>query len=300
MGPRSYARNGVTAGAPPDGVIVLQWGRAVTRGTGDGGVSQVTVREELQWGRAVTRGTGATEGIEFKTPDLLQWGRAVTRGTGTRRRAAADAEGLGPSFNGAAQLRAERVLGRRDMNLRIDRFNGAAQLRAERVAVTDLPDPESPSFNGAAQLRAERVDPGCCPNAVPVASMGPRSYARNGAATGIQVSRQNMLQWGRAVTRGTGAEQDGVFKGGFGFNGAAQLRAERAGRRGSASSWRGRFNGAAQLRAERGAPSAASSSSSAGFNGAAQLRAERVGGSLGAFVVLGSFNGAAQLRAERG
>ncbi len=158
MGPRSYARNG--------GPFCFCGRQAVW----------------LQWGRAVTRGTGFSIRSDSKDAAMLQWGRAVTRGTGGRCRAST---GRAICFNGAAQLRAERAF---------------RPLRDE-ITLT--------RFNGAAQLRAERVERGQPPVVTEIASMGPRSYARNGRAIVEDVAGFAELQWGRAVTRGTGGIRRG-------------------------------------------------------------------------------------------
>ncbi len=182
----------------------------------------------------------------------------------------------------------------------------------------------SPCFNGAAQLRAERGEnkpkPCCASSALQRGRAVTRGTGENvvfGTFTAY------LLQWGRAVTRGTGAKAAEAQTAEACFNGAAQLRAERAGcegeltfriawlqwgravtrgtgpsRRGSGTGFRS-FNGAAQLRAERAKRRTDAEVRSGGFNGAAQLRAER--GRRGCCPACRRlrFNGAAQLRAER-
>ncbi len=198
MGPRSYARNGSCSLLGAGCYAQLQWGRAVTRGTvelyallsGEVGASMgprsyarngkvrtsgSTGSGSLQWGRAVTRGT------DGEKPDLslvrfrLQWGRAVTRGTdhvparATERRRAS----MGPrsyARNGASRMRRS---GSRwaSMGPRSYARNGRRSARSSSATCR---------FNGAAQLRAERSDlVDCHPD-------------------------PDGLQWGRAVTRGTG------------------------------------------------------------------------------------------------
>ncbi len=60
------------------------------------------------------------------------------------------------------------------------------------------------------------------------ASMGPRSYARNGSRRTWLRLPAGPLQWGRAVARGTGQTSLRRERHQHSFNGATQLRAERA------------------------------------------------------------------------
>ncbi len=178
MGPRSYARNGSPSSGIGKGLLMLQWGRAVTRGTGEPRRLQEHPFQHASMGPRSYARNGPMPGE--------QAGHGSSASMGPRSYAR----------NGPSARRNAMTLKRLQWGRAVTRGTGRDALAAVRAQLAASMGPRSYARNGvggALRLWASRC-----------ASMGPRSYARNGCTACARVTKHGRLQWGRAVTRGTG------------------------------------------------------------------------------------------------